>query len=185
MRAHGVLQQDRATERPPSQRAARQVKTGAGIALGGGGGYQDTGDSGPLPSRTLYLSMRLVGVLVVTPSLRVPLQSKPAHYKVTCPLLLFIDMCSWECEDAETCYCTGISPLQTGIEFRICGKSVHSWRTHILTSHSRLVMSYSCLGYLARSGAAVSQHGQRSKALPCSLIKEHGSVGMRSMSNSG
>lgn len=52
--AHGALQHDRANARPLGQNpAARQVKTGAGIALGGSGGYQDTGSSGPSPALTL------------------------------------------------------------------------------------------------------------------------------------
>ncbi|KAK9826529.1 hypothetical protein WJX74_000524 [Apatococcus lobatus] len=45
-RTLGALQQDRAAGRPSGQEAARQVKTGAGIALGGGGGDHSGGSSG-------------------------------------------------------------------------------------------------------------------------------------------
>ena len=45
-RTLGALKHDRAAGRPPGQEALRPVKTGAGVALGGGGVDHNSGSSG-------------------------------------------------------------------------------------------------------------------------------------------
>ena len=55
-RTLGALKHDRAAGRPPGQEAPRPIKTGAGVALGGGGGDHNSGSSGAGRSHTSMLT---------------------------------------------------------------------------------------------------------------------------------